>query len=152
MSYRLAGCYRFLQNFTEGTMIFRNVGKYLPVHATWHNSRQESWAAPLWATHISYIRKGQEICAYSNSTDPVGCSKWWKLSLYSAAVVQCTSSIWGRNCFVTANSLAQIHFSRKSLIFKVQRQPLNNRGLEKSNIKHCTVMCIFLLYVRRDTA
>ena len=147
------GVNRLLQDFSEGTtMIFRNVDKYVPVHATWRNSRRLSWAAPLWATRISYIRRSQEICAYCNSTDALGCSKQWALSLHSAAAVQCTSSICGPNYFCDCQQSGPNSFSRKSLIFKVQKQSLNNGSLGKSNIKHCTLMCIFELYVGRDTA
>ena len=43
-------------------------------------------------------------------------------------------------------------FFRKSIIFKVQKQPLENRRLGKTNIKQCTMTCHFELDTGAGTA
>ena len=53
---------------------------------------------------------------------------------------------------VNSNSLVQIIFSRKSLVFKVEKWPLDDRSLGKTNIKQCKINCRFELDIGPGTA
>ena len=44
-----------------------------------------------------------------------------------------------------SNSLVQINFPATLVMFTVQKQPLANRSLEKTSIKHCKILCRYWL-------